>query len=96
MFQTYINQAILKGFDMNKDDIIEVMRFEALRIKNIVSQSNHDDAVQKICDNYKIYLNALKSSKKGLTVRKNWIITILFYRKLLKDYGLNYGACFIK
>lgn len=81
---------------MNKANKEETIKYENMRIKAIVSNNDHDTAVSVIQTNYRIYINALKSlrvGKKSSVVRPNWIVTILLYRKLLKSYGLPFGAC---
>lgn len=81
---------------MNEKNLNEVIRFETMRIRSIVAANDHDTAINIINTNYRIYINALKALKltnKSSSVRPNWIVTIKLYRKLLKDYGLPYGAC---
>lgn len=80
---------------MNQKEIDETIKFENMRIRSIVAANDHDAAVNVIQANYRIYINALKAlknSKKSIGVRSNWIVTIVHYRKLLKNYGLPFGA----
>lgn len=80
---------------MDKQKYNEVVSAENLRIKTIVSLYNHDEAVDIIGKNYRIYLNALRSLKvshKSSVVRSSWLVTILVYRKLFRDFGIPFGA----
>lgn len=67
-----------------------VEHFENMRIEAYISTYGAESTIDMIRRNYRIYLGSLK--KKRHPSRVNFLKTILYYRKFLREHDMPYGA----